>query len=91
MSRSQRHALLDLSNILLLAVAAVSGPATGIEDRLSIVSAYLCFALLSCTLLVGLAQVVMTRKPIVSSYMRRDIGIWSALVGLLHFVLANKL
>lgn len=91
MRRIKCHLLLALLVLLLFAATAWSGPASGIEDRLSIVSAYLCLALLGYTLLIGSAQVMKTGRPITNIYRRRDTGIWAAIIGLLHFVLANKL
>lgn len=91
MRRIQRHLVLASSTLLLFAVAAGSGPASNIEDRLSIVSAYVCLTLLGYTLLIGPAQLMKTGRPVVNIYLRRDIGIWAAAIGLLHFVLANKL
>ena len=91
MGRLRRHLLIALLTLILFAIAAASGPASGIEDRLSIVSAWLCLALLAYTLLIGPMQVMKTGRSIDNIYIRRDIGIWSAFIGLYHFNLANKL
>ena len=71
-------------------IAVISGPAAA-ADRLSIVSGYVCLFLLGVALLIGPAHVFRNRIPPVNSYIRRDIGIWAALNGLLHFYLANVL
>jgi len=74
-----------------LGVAAVSGPGAGVADRLSIVSAYVCLALLAVALLIGPLNVLRKGRLASNSYVRRDTGIWAALNGLLHFYLANVL
>lgn len=91
MKRVQHHFTLASLTLLPLGVAALIGPGSGIEDRLSIVSAYLCLVLLACTMLIGSARLMGSGRPVTNIYLRRDMGIWSALVGLLHFVLANML
>lgn len=91
MGRNQRHFVLAASTVLFFAVAAGSGSASSIADRLSIVSAYVCLALLGYALLIGPAQAMATGRPIVNTYIRRDVGIWAAFCGLVHFVLANIL
>jgi DMSO/TMAO reductase YedYZ heme-binding membrane subunit len=75
----------------VLAGALVVGPPAGAADRLSIVTAYLCFGLLSFVLLIGPANVIRTGRILGNHYARRDAGIWAAIMGLAHFVLANML
>ena len=91
MERLRRHLFIALLTLILFAIAAVSGPVSGIEDRFSIVSAWLCLVLLAYTLLIGPAQAIKTGRPLDNLYIRRDLGIWSALIGLAHFILANEL
>ena len=59
------------------------------EDGLfiwSMATAYVAMALLSATLLTGPINVLRGRRNPVSTDLRRDIGIWAAVVGLAHVV-----
>ena len=55
--------------------------------RASLTSAYVALGLLSATLLTGPLDVLRGRPTPVSTDLRRDIGIWAAVVGLVHVVL----
>lgn len=89
--RVKRHIALATATGICFVVAALRGSAAGSTDRLSIVSAYICLALLCWALSVGPMRAVTTGRPIINAYLRRDLGIWAALTGLVHFVLANLL
>jgi DMSO/TMAO reductase YedYZ heme-binding membrane subunit len=68
-----------------------AGPAYGVGDQLSIVTAYLCVGLLGATLLIGPWRALRSGRPTLNHYVRRDMGIWAALAGLVHLVLATGL
>ena len=89
--RLYNHSVLIAFTAVSFGIAAISGPGAAAADRLSIVSAYLCLLLLGAALLVGPSHAIRKCKPLTNSYIRRDIGIWAALNGLLHFYLANIL
>jgi len=89
--RLKNHTALIAIIAICLGIAVISGPGAAAADRLSIVSAYLCLFLLGAALLIGPSYAIRKRKLPVNSYTRRDIGIWAALIGLLHFYLANVL
>ncbi len=89
--RQKNHASLTAITAVSLGVSAAIGPAAAAGDQLSIVSAYLCLFLLGAALLIGPFHAFREGKPLGNSYIRRDIGIWAALNGLLHFYLANVL
>ncbi len=89
--RLKNHVALAALTAICLGVAAASGPAAAVADQLSIVSAYLCLFLLGVALLIGPFHAIRKGKPLAHSYIRRDIGVWAALNGLLHFYLANIL
>jgi methionine sulfoxide reductase heme-binding subunit len=75
---------------LLLLVSAsgialyLTRPYSDVITRLSFASAYPALALLSTTLLIGPWNALRKQKSPVSSDLRRDIGIWAGIVGLLH-------
>jgi len=89
--RLKYHLVLVALTAASFGMAAFYGSTDGIADRLSIVSAYLCMVLLGCALFIGSARAISTGRPGLNMYVRRDIGIWAALVGLVHFFLANAL
>lgn len=55
--------------------------------RLSTMTGYLALALIALTLLLGPWNLLLGRRLPVSSYLRRDVGIWSALTSVAHVVL----
>ena len=89
--RFKNHSTLIAITVISLGVSTVISPAAAAADQLSIVSAYLCLLLLGAALLIGPLHVFRNGRTIGHSYIRRDIGIWAALNGLLHFFLANAL
>jgi len=89
--RSFRHAILAGATAMLLLVAIATGPGPAWLDRLSIVTAYLCMGYLSLALIIGPKQAIQSGKPTVNSLLRRDLGIWGALMGFGHFFLAMVL
>jgi methionine sulfoxide reductase heme-binding subunit len=54
--------------------------------RLTRATGYVGLGLLAMTLLVGPANLMLGRRNPVSSYLRRDIGIWTAVVSVLHVI-----
>jgi sulfoxide reductase heme-binding subunit YedZ len=88
MGRWLHHLILAGLSLCPLAVAAVGGPVDQVLDRLSITSAYLFLALLCAGLSVGPLRALKSGRPTLNSHLRRDIGIWAALAGLLHLYLA---
>lgn len=61
-------------------------PAKDLRFRWSMATAYAGLALLGAALLAGPINVLRARRNPVSTDLRRDIGIWSALVGVAHVV-----
>lgn len=55
-------------------------------QRFSLASAYVALALLAVSLVIGPYNVLRGRPNPVSSSFRRDVGIWSALIGIAHVV-----
>jgi sulfoxide reductase heme-binding subunit YedZ len=84
--RVWRHSLLAVaSSLLMLGVfGLLSSP-----DRLfrtSMASAYAALVMFGVTLIIGPLNVLSGRPNPVSTYLRRDIGIWAALLALAHVV-----
>ncbi len=89
--RFKNHSTLIVITVISLGVSIVISSGAAVADQLSIVSAYLCLLLLGAALMIGPLHVFRKGRPLGHSYIRRDIGIWAALNGLLHFFLANVL
>jgi sulfoxide reductase heme-binding subunit YedZ len=57
-------------------------------QRLTVATGYLGLGLLAVTLLLGPANLVLRRRNPASSYLRRDVGIWTAIFSIAHVVCA---
>ena len=69
---------LDLGNV---------DPASrGFVSRLTRATGYVALGLLALTLLIGPANLLLRRRNPLSSYLRRDIGIWTAVVSVVHVI-----
>ncbi len=58
----------------------------GFVSRLTRATGYVGLGLLALTLLVGPANLLLRRRNPVSSYLRRDMGTWTAAVSILHVI-----
>lgn len=81
--RARRHALLAVGAVgtTVLLVPALPGD---LRARISTASAYVALMLLAATLSLGPLNVLRGRPNPVSFNLRRDFGIWSAIVGVSH-------
>ncbi len=89
--RQLHHLVLACLTVVSLSAAIVYGPAAQALDRFSIVSAYVCFALFAGALLLGPLRAIRGGRPSTNDYLRRDIGVWAALIGIAHLVIATGL
>ena len=89
--RQLHHLVLACLTVVVLSLALAYGPDMQAPDRFSIVSAYVCCGFFAIALLIGPAQAIRTGKPSTNNYLRRDIGVWAALTGLMHLVTATGL
>lgn len=89
MLRVKRNLWLLLGNGLLLLSGALALPYATLWERVSVASAWLCMLLLAAVLLIGPLQKLQGRQPPLNIYLRRDLGCWAAMQGLLHFVAGN--
>lgn len=59
----------------------------GISMRqLTVATGYLALGLLAITLLIGPANLLLRRRNPVSSYLRRDVGTWTAIASVVHVI-----
>lgn len=86
MNRSLRHAGIAVVVVLLMVVAWSAGDAASVQDRVSLLSAWLSFAFLSGAVSLGPWRAWRGGKPSLNLLVRRDLGIWAALTALAHAV-----
>jgi sulfoxide reductase heme-binding subunit YedZ len=72
---------------------SVSPTAEEVEDRssarrLTTATGYVALALLALTLLIGPATLLLRRRNPVSSYLRRDVGAWTAVFSGVHVIVS---
>lgn len=60
---------------------------TRFDQRLTFATGYVALGLLALTLLVGPANLLLRRRNPVSSYLRRDVGMWTAGFSVVHVIL----
>lgn len=81
------HAVLALASAALIVAIYVLIRSDQIMFRLSMATAYVGLLLIVVTLLIGPIRVLRKRPPPVGSNdLRRDIGIWAALVSFVHVI-----
>ena len=84
------HLPLFATSILSVAVLYYSRPYRDPLSRASFATAYPALVLLSATLLTGPWNVLRRQRNPVSSDLRRDIGIWAGVLGLVHTVVGQN-
>ena len=89
MTRAGRHGILFAASTLAMALGAWLAPYATVWERISVVSAWTFMGLLTAALLIGPMRNLSGTTPPLNIYIRRDLGIWSALNGILHFVAGN--
>ncbi len=57
-------------------------------QQFTVASGYLALILLAATLLLGPANLVLRRRNPISTYLRRDVGIWTAVFSIVHVMSA---
>jgi methionine sulfoxide reductase heme-binding subunit len=80
----RHHVPLLLVSFVCVAVLYQTRPYPDILSRASFATAYPALALLAVTLLIGPLNLLFHKPNPVSSDLRRDIGIWAGLLGILH-------
>jgi sulfoxide reductase heme-binding subunit YedZ len=58
--------------------------------RFTVATGYVALALLALTLLIGPANLLLRRRNPVSSYLRRDVGAWTAIASVVHVIFSLK-
>jgi len=85
--RIRQHLAIGLCTILTIIGIYFLMEAKGVTFRLSMATAYASLALIGCSLLLGPWKVFRDLPNPVHSDLRRDVGIWGGMVGLVHVVI----
>ena len=80
----RHHLPLLVLSVIVVAALYFTRPFKDVVTRASFATAYPALALLCATLLIGPWAIVRKRKNPLSSDLRRDIGIWAGILGILH-------
>jgi DMSO/TMAO reductase YedYZ heme-binding membrane subunit len=87
--RTRHHLALAAGSAALLSAAVAILPYVTVAERLSVMSAWTCLGLLGAALLFGPLYLEHRRSQPANYYLRRDIGIWSAVHAGVHFYFGN--
>jgi sulfoxide reductase heme-binding subunit YedZ len=87
--RLRHHAWLATFSLAAFGAASWATPADTLIDHLSISTAWVCLVLIAVALTLG--PYLQRRSGVrpINHYWRRDIGVWAALAGIVHFVVAT--
>ena len=80
----RHHLPLFLLSLISVAILYQTRPYKDILSRASFATAYPALALLAATLLIGPWNLLRRRANPVSSDLRRDLGIWAGVLGIVH-------
>lgn len=91
MGRATRHIILFLASSVACTAFYLVLTNENRLWRLSMATAYVSLVLLALTLMVGPWNKLRGRPNPVSGYLRRDIGIWAGMLGIVHVVLGLQM
>ena len=80
----KHHLPLFVLNGAAVAVLYATRPYTDVLTRASFATAYPALVVLAATLVIGPLHLIRRRPNPVSSDLRRDLGIWAGILGILH-------
>jgi sulfoxide reductase heme-binding subunit YedZ len=82
------HVPLGLASAVAVVVFMGLAPSHGgiSISQLVVATGYVAVALLGLTLLIGPANLLLRRRNPVSSYLRRDVGTWTAIASVVHVI-----
>ncbi len=80
------HLPLGLASVLLILLFFQTIASPDMSFRLSMATAYTSLFLIGGTLMTGAINILRSRSNPISTDLRRDIGIWAAVIGVVHVV-----
>jgi len=84
------HLPLGLASLGSVVALYYARPIRDVVSRLSFATAYPAMVLLAMTLLIGPWNVLRKRRNPVSSDLRRDVGIWAGILGIVHTAIGQN-
>lgn len=84
------HLPLLLASITSVGILYVTRPYKDVITKISFATAYPALVFLAVTLLIGPWNVLRKKRNPVSGDLRRDIGIWAGILGVLHSVIGQN-
>jgi len=91
MNRVKRHLLLACFSVVMAYILFILINATDKMYLLSMGTAYTGLVLLAATLAIGPLNLIQKKSNPVSSYFRRDVGIWAGIVSLIHMFIGLEM
>ena len=82
--RSKRHFVRAAAAVAIMALAYAATPPPDVRHRLSIATAYAALVFLAASLWLGPWNVLRRRPNPISFDLRRDIGIWTGILAIVH-------
>lgn len=86
----RHHTPLLILSAISVAALYLTRPYRDVVSRASFATAYPALALLAATLLVGPWNTLRKQRNPISSDLRRDIGIWAGILGVVHSVIGQN-
>jgi sulfoxide reductase heme-binding subunit YedZ len=85
--RSRRHFVLAAVAVAIVCIAYTATPPPDVRHRLSMATAYAGLVFLAASLWLGPWNVLRRRPNPISFDLRRDVGIWTGVVAIVHTVI----
>ncbi len=84
------HVPLMIASSAVVAALYFTRTYTDVLSRASFATAYPALALLALTLLIGPWNLLLKRRNPISGDLRRDVGIWAGILGVLHTIIGQN-
>jgi sulfoxide reductase heme-binding subunit YedZ len=89
--RWRHHGLLALGSLVATGLFVLFDTGSTLLDEMSLATAYLCLTFMAVAISLGPLRVLEKYPLALNIYLRRDIGIWAGLTGLVHLFVATEL
>jgi sulfoxide reductase heme-binding subunit YedZ len=90
-NRLYHHGTLAATSFVMTGLVALLGSGDTLLDAISLATAYICLIFMAIALCLGPLRVLRSGQLALNIYLRRDIGIWAGLAGLVHLFVATEL
>lgn len=90
-TRLYHHGTLAATSFLMTSLVALLGSGDTLLDAISLATAYICLVFMAIALCLGPLRALRSGQLALNIYLRRDIGIWAGMAGLVHLFVATEL